>query len=143
MKRSSSSRNESLGVEREQRVGVGAALVPDDARPAARQRQDGERAGGQEMLLGAALVIALVGDRGDDAGLVVVPADGRDVGERGERRTGAVGGDGEAGAQRRPSVKRHFADVLPGVQRGDRRRRGARRRAGSQSGGERRGRHRR
>ena len=56
----------------------------------------GERAGGQEMLLRAAFMIALVGDGGDDAGLVVVPADGRDAGERGELRARAVGGDREA-----------------------------------------------
>ena len=91
---------EVLGVEREQRAGVGAPLVPDDARPAAGKRQDGERAGGQEMLLRAAFMIALVGDGGDDAGLVVVPANGRDVRERAELRACAVSGDREARPER-------------------------------------------
>ena len=48
---------------------------PHDRRALALQRQDRERPGRQEMLLGAAVMIALVRDGGDDAGLVVVPAD--------------------------------------------------------------------
>ena len=95
--------DEFVRVESDERAGVGAALVPDNARLAARQRQDGEGSGGQEMLLGQALVIVLVGDRGDDAGLVVIPAVGRNLGERPELRPRAVGGDRQPGAQR-PSV---------------------------------------
>ena len=60
VKRCSSCAQEILGRERQQRLGVGVALVPDDARLAPAHRQDGERAGGQEVLLGAAVVIALV-----------------------------------------------------------------------------------
>jgi hypothetical protein len=48
------------------------------------------------MLLRAALVIALARDGRDDAGLVVIPADGRDVGEGAELRACAVTGDREA-----------------------------------------------
>src|SRR5579872_4473367 len=88
-----------LGVESEQRAGVGAPLVPDDARPAARKRQDRERPGGQEMLLRAAFVVALVLDRRDDAGLVIVPADGCNISERPQLRARAIGGDAEASPQ--------------------------------------------
>ena len=52
------------------------------------------------MLLRPAFVIALVRDRRDDAGLVIVPADDRDVGEPAEFRACAVGGNYEARAQR-------------------------------------------
>ena len=91
---------EVFGFEREKRSGARAALVPDDARPAAGKRQDRERAGGQEMLLCTAFMIALMGDGGDDAGLVVIPADGRDARKRDELRPRAVGGDRKARAQR-------------------------------------------
>src|SRR5277367_3337163 len=50
-------------VERQQRAGVDATFVPDDARLATRKRQDGEWTGRQEMLLRPAFVIALVRDR--------------------------------------------------------------------------------
>ena len=82
--------DEILGLELEERAGVGAALVPDDARPAAGQRQDGERAGRQEMLLRPAFVLALVLDGGDDAGLVIVPAERGNVGQRAELRARPV-----------------------------------------------------
>src|SRR5208282_1496664 len=103
---------EVLGVELEQRAGVGAPLVPDDARPAAWKRQDGEWARREEMLLRAAFMIALVGDRGDDAGLVVVPADGRDLGECAELRARAVGGDRKAGAQQTAVGEPQRGDAL-------------------------------
>ena len=93
-----------LGVEGKERAGVGAALIPDDARLAARKRQESERTGRQEMLLGPAFVVALVRDRRDDAGLVIVPAEGLDLGETAEFRARAVGGDGEARAQHAPVV---------------------------------------
>ena len=48
------------------------------------------------MLLGAAVMIALVRDGGDDAGLIVVPADAADAGRLADRRTRAVGGDQES-----------------------------------------------
>ena len=103
---------EVLGVEREKRAGVRAALVPDDARPAAGKRQDRERAGGQEMLLRTAFMIALVGDGGDDAGLVVIPADGRDARKRDELRARAVGGDRKARAQRAAVAESQRRDAL-------------------------------
>ena len=51
------------------------------------------------MLLRAAFVIALVRDRRDDSGLVIVPADGLNIGEPAEFRARAVGGDSEARPQ--------------------------------------------
>ena len=47
------------------------------------------------MLLGAAFVIELMGDGGDDAGLPGVPAGCGDLGERAKPRLRAVGGDDE------------------------------------------------
>ena len=64
------------------------------------------------MLLRAALVIALVRDGRDDAGLVVVPAEGRDVGERAELRARTVGGDREARAQRSAVREPELRDAL-------------------------------
>ena len=52
------------------------------------------------MLLGAAVVIALMRDRGDDAGLVVVPAMDRDAGLLADHRTRAIGGDQQSRGQR-------------------------------------------
>src|SRR5262249_23138724 len=101
-----------LGVERNQRAGVSAPLVPHDARPPARKRQDREWAGGQEMLLRAAFMIALVGDRGDHAGLVVVPADGWAAGERAKLRARAVGRDRKARAERAAIGQPHSSDTL-------------------------------
>src|SRR5271156_5324806 len=90
---------EILRSEREQRLGVGRALVPDDARPAAGQRQDRERSRRQEVLLGAAMVVTPVRDRGDEAGLSCLPADGRNVRERAEFRARTVRRDDEASAE--------------------------------------------
>ena len=104
--------HEVLRVERKQRVRVGAPFVPDDARPAPGQRQDGEGASGQEMLLGAALMVALVRDRGDEAGLVVVPADGRNLGERAQLRARAVRRDRKSSADCAAVRERQFADML-------------------------------
>ena len=66
---------------------------PHDGRALARQRQDRERPGRQEMLLGAAIVIALVRDRADDGRLVVIPAVGGDAGLLADVRARAVGAD--------------------------------------------------
>ena len=116
-------------LERDERARVGAALVPDDARLAPGQRQDGERAGRQEMLLSHAFVVALVRDGGDDAGLVVVPAVGGNRGERAQLRARAVGRDGEAGAEAAAVGERKFGDVLTGAPARDRLPRRARLRA--------------
>src|SRR5260370_37401632 len=47
---------------------------PHDGRAAAREREDREGSGRQEMLLGATAMIALARHRGDDRGLAVTPA---------------------------------------------------------------------
>ncbi len=83
-------------------MGVGARFVPDDARLPAGKRQESEGTGRQEMLLRPSLVIALVRDRRDDAGLVIVPADSLDFGELTEFRARAVGGHGKTRAQHAP-----------------------------------------
>ena len=61
-------------VERDDALGFGVRSRSTRSRSDARlplQRQDRERTGRQEMLLGAAVMIALMRDRGDDGGLVV------------------------------------------------------------------------
>ena len=71
-------------------------LGPYDRRAPALQRQDRKRPGRQEMLLGAAFVVALVVDVDDDGGLAVVPAMHGDAGAFADARTRAVGGDERA-----------------------------------------------
>ena len=105
-----------VGVERQQRAGVGATFVPDDARLATRKRQESEWSGRQEVLFRPTLVVALVRDGCDDAGLVIVPADGLDVGKLGKFRARAVGGDCEARADDAPSESDNSATCLPGSQ---------------------------
>ena len=48
------------------------------------------------MLFGAALMIALVADGDDDAGLIVVPAMGGNTGALAQPRACAIGGDQQA-----------------------------------------------
>ena len=60
-----------LGVDirlrqRHDALGLRTCLGPDDRRAPPLERQDRERPGGQEVLLGAAAMIALMRDRGDD-----------------------------------------------------------------------------
>ena len=84
------------------------ALGPDDRRrwlPV--QRQDGERAGGQEMLLGAAIVRALMRDGADDARLAIVPVHRLDAGHVAQLRVDAVGGDQQPRLQRHPVGQMH------------------------------------
>src|SRR6185295_2799424 len=57
------------------------------------QWQDRERPGGQEMLLGAATMVALMRHGGDDRRLAVGPALRRDAGLLAQRRARAVGRD--------------------------------------------------
>ncbi|MEY9180709.1 hypothetical protein ABIA41_002144 [Bradyrhizobium sp. USDA 313] len=85
-----------LVTERNDARGLGAALGPYQRRALARQRQDRERTCGQEMLFGAAPMIALVADGDDDAGLVVLPAMGGNAGALAQFRPRAIGGDQEA-----------------------------------------------
>jgi hypothetical protein len=68
-------------------------LGPHDRGAVALQRQDRERAGGQKMLLGAAAMIALVADGGDDRRLIVSPAVCRNAGALADLRARAIGGN--------------------------------------------------
>ena len=56
------------------------------------ERQDGKRSGGTEMLLSAALMRQFMADRGDDSGLVIVPAKGLDARRLPRRRLAPVSG---------------------------------------------------
>ena len=86
-----------VGVgERDDALGLARLLGPHDRGAAALERQDRERSRRQEMLFGAAAVIALVRDRGDDARLAVVPAVRRNAGALANLRARTVGGDQEA-----------------------------------------------
>ncbi len=70
---------EFLVAERNDARGLGPTLGPHQRRALAGERQDRERARGQKMFFGAALVIALVTDGDDDAGLVILPTMGGDA----------------------------------------------------------------
>ena len=82
--------------ERDDAFGLARLFRPDERRPAALQRQDRERPGGKEMFFRAAVMIALMRHRRDDAGLSIVPAMGGDAGLLADRRTRAVGADQQA-----------------------------------------------
>ncbi len=60
--------------------GLAAGFGPHQRRALPFQRQDREWTCGEEMFLGAALMIALVADGDDNAGLIVIPAMGSDPG---------------------------------------------------------------
>ncbi len=81
-------------------------------RAVAGQRQDRERPGRQEMLFGAAVMIALVRHGGDDAGLIVVPADAADAGALADRRARAIGGDQKLRRDASPSGGQLDVDAL-------------------------------
>ena len=99
-------RMEFIRRQRHDARGIGARLGPYQRRAFSRQRQDRKRTRGQEVLLGAAVVIALMADGDDDAGLVVFPAMGRDPGAFAQSRLRPIGRhqqarrDGGALAQR-------------------------------------------
>src|SRR5688500_11662822 len=82
-------------LQRHDTVGFFFLLSPDNGRALALERQDRERTGRQEMLLGAAIVIALMRDRRDNAGLSVLPAEALDAGLLANRRSRTVGGNQE------------------------------------------------
>ena len=82
--------------QRHDAFGLVRALGPYDRGTAARERQDGERPRGEKMLLGAAVVIALVRDIDDDRRLAVGPAVGGDASRLAEGGARAVGGDQQA-----------------------------------------------
>ena len=69
------------------------------------QRQDGEGAGGQEMLLGAAVMRPFMRHGADDAGLAVFPVHRLDAGHVAQLRFDAVGGDQQACLSVTPSAR--------------------------------------
>ena len=87
-----------LGMEfivgqRDDALRLARVLGPHDRRALARQRQDRERPRGQEMFLGAAVVLALMRHRGDDRRLIVIPSMRGDAGLFADFRARAVGAD--------------------------------------------------
>ncbi len=74
-------------------------LRPGDARAVTRERQNRERPGRQEVLHGARAVRLSMRDRGDDANLLVGPADDADAGRIAQTRGAAVRRDKNFGAQ--------------------------------------------
>ncbi len=98
-------------AERDDARGLGALLGPHQRRALSRQRQDRERAGGQEMFLGAAVMVALVADRDHDAGLIIFPAMGGDAGALAQLRARAVGRHQQARLDHAAVGKRHIDAV--------------------------------
>jgi hypothetical protein len=79
------------GRQRHNAIGFRCRLGPDDGGAAPRERQDGKRSCGEEMLFGAAAVIPLMADIGNNRGLSVLPAVCRDAGALADRRACPVG----------------------------------------------------
>ena len=65
---------ELVGAQANDARSLAACLGPHQRRALSGERQDRERSGGQEMLLCAAVMVALMADRDDDAGLIVIPS---------------------------------------------------------------------
>ena len=91
-------------------------LGPHDRRTVAHggiagQRQDCKRPGGKKMLLGAPVMVALVGDGGDDGGLAVAPAVAGDPGALADRRMRAIGGDQKPRGERLAIGQAHIGVV--------------------------------
>ena len=91
--------------------GLGALLGPYQRRALSGQRQDRERSGGQKMLFGAAVMIALMADGDDDAGLIIVPAMGGDPGTLAQSRARAVGSDQQTRLND-PAVRERHVDAV-------------------------------
>src|SRR4029078_1131150 len=72
------------------------SLGPDDRAAPARERQDRKRPRGQEMLLGTAIVRALMRNRRDDCGLVVVPSVCGDTGPLADQGVSTIGANQKA-----------------------------------------------
>ncbi len=98
---------ELLVAQRDDARGLAAALGPHQRGSFAGERQDREGTRGQEVLLGAAVVIALMADGDDDAGLIVLPAMGDDAGALAQFRPRAIGGDQQACRNHAAVAKRH------------------------------------
>ena len=68
------------------------------------------------MFFGAAVMIALMADGDDDAGLVVVPAMGGDPGALAQFRARAVGGDQQARLDHAAVGQRHIDAVAARIE---------------------------
>ena len=97
--------------QRDDALGFGRRFGPDDRRAPAFERQDRERTGGEKVLFGAALMIALMRDIDDDGRLAIVPTVGGDAGAAANAGARAVGGDKKPGRERDAVCQRHI-DVL-------------------------------
>src|SRR5215470_8826210 len=86
-------------------LGIGLGFGPDDRGTAAFERQNSERAGGQKMLLGAAVVLALMLDIYDNCRLVVAPAMSGDAGATADTRSCPIGRNEKAGRKNTPITK--------------------------------------
>ena len=100
--------------QRDDALGLMLFFRPHDGRALALQRQNRERSRRQEMLLGTAVMFALMGNGGDDARLVVVPAGAADAGRLANERTCAVGGDQEFRGQHIAASKVHVDAIRGG-----------------------------
>src|SRR5271155_485651 len=110
---------EGVAWERDNTFGLGRRLGPDDRRAPAGKRQDRERARRQKMLLGAAMVLALMRDIDDNGRLSVSPAMRGDAGSGADCRAGAIGGDDEPRAQRGAAIEFGGLPVAVGAKLGD------------------------
>ena len=99
--------------QRDDALRLARLFGPHDRGAAALQRQDRERSRRQEMLFRPAVMIALMLDGGDDAGLLVVPAEALDAARLADRRARAVGGDEQAVRSRSPSPESVASTVSP------------------------------
>src|SRR5262249_8885016 len=97
-------------------VGLVLLLGPHDRRAAALQRQTRKRPRREEMLLGAALMVPLVCDGGDDGGLRIVPAEALDAGGTPNRRARSIGRDQKLRGKYFASGEAHFHAFRPGVE---------------------------
>ena len=97
--------------QRHDALGLARRFGPHDRRAPSLERQDRERPGRQEMLLGASAMVAFMPDSGDDRRLAVAPAVRGDAGAFADRRTRAVGGD-QKPRRDRVAVRKLDIDVL-------------------------------
>ena len=91
---------EFLVRQRDHPLGVAIAFGPHDRDAISGQRQNRKRSGGQEMLLGAAIMFAFMRDGRDDGRLIVIPAMRDDASLFADFRTRAVGADQQACLER-------------------------------------------
>ena len=101
-------------VERQHHLGVRVAFVPHEAAKAAGHGQDGERPAREEVLFGAALVVALVGNGRHDAGLPGIAPDGGDPASPRSFDRAPSAATMSRAFSCRPSVNASAAVVTPG-----------------------------